>query len=241
MKVVCIIQARMGSTRLPAKVMKPLLDKPILWWDMHRVQKAHYIDEIVIATTTEVADDAIADYCDENGWSYYRGSEDDVLDRYYQAATMYQADVIVRITSDCPMIDARVIDYALSAHLGQMPAVDYTSNFVTRHYPRGLDCEVFTYEALSRAWQEASQQSEREHVTPYIWQNPDKFRLSDVSNSTDYSHLRWTVDTPEDYEFVTTIYEHFGHGDFSWQDVIAVLDDHPEWVEINRHIEQKKL
>lgn len=240
MKTIVIIQARMGSTRLPSKVLLPLLDQPLLWWDVHRVRQSRLIDEVVIATTTDSRDDAIVALCSTEGWAYFRGSEDDVLDRYYQAAQAYQANVIVRITSDCPLIDPQTMDYVISAFHAAAPAVDYASNSIVRTYPRGLDTEVFTFAALETAWRE-DRSGWREHVTPFLYNHPERFRLLPVTNSTDYSHHRWTVDTPEDYELVQRIYEHFGHGDFGWRDVLAVLDQHPDWVMINQHVEQKKL
>lgn len=240
MKTVAIIQARMGSTRLPGKVLLPLLEMPLLHWVVRRVRQSHLIDEVVIATTTDPRDDAIVDLCIREGWLYSRGSEDDVLDRYYLAAQAHQADVVVRITSDCPLIDPRVLDYVISAFHAAAPAIDYASNSIARSYPRGLDTEVFTFAALEAAWRE-DRSGWREHVTPFIYNHPERFRLRSITNPTDYSHHRWTVDTPEDYELVRRIYEHFGHGDFDWRDVLGVLNQHPDWVMINEHVEQKKL
>jgi len=239
-KVVCIIQARMGSTRLPGKVLLPLLDRPLLWWDMHRVRQARTLDEVVIATTTRPADDAIVALCDGEGWPVFRGSENDVLDRYYRAASAHEADVVVRITSDCPLIDPAVVDYTVAGHLSAAPQPDYTSNSTVRTYPRGLDTEVVSFAALERAWQTATLPPEREHVTYHIYQHPDTFHLHRVQNPVDHSQHRWTVDTPEDLELIRRIYGHFGHGDFSWQEALAVVEAHPDWSAINAHIEQKK-
>ncbi|GAB1421630.1 glycosyltransferase family protein [Anaerolineales bacterium] len=241
-KTVCIIQARMGSTRLPGKVLLPILERPMLWWDVYRVQQSRLIDDIIIATTTQTTDDAIVDLCHQHKWQVSRGSEDDVLDRYYQAMQASDADYIVRITSDCPLIDPAVIDYTIATLQSTAPQHDYASNtFGNRTYPRGLDTEVFTRATLERAWHEATQAHEREHVTPYIWQNPSQFKLLSVQNQQDFSSHRWTVDTPEDLQLVRMIYQHFGQGDFLWQDVLKVLQDYPEWSVINQHIEQKKL
>lgn len=240
MQIMCMIQARMGSTRLPRKVLKPLLDKPLLWWDVYRLRQSRLIDEIIIATTTNNVDDDITNLCATEGWLVYRGSEDDVLDRYYQAAQMYNADVVVRVTSDCPLIDPIVLDYTLSAYLSASPTIDYASNIVIRSYPRGLDVEVFGVNALESAWQN-DESPWREHVTPYIYNNPDQFRLLSVKNPVDYSHHRWTVDTSEDFELIERIYNHFGHGDFGWQDVLGLMDANPDWYQINAHIEQKKV
>lgn len=241
MEVVCIVQARMGSTRLPGKVLMPILGKSMLWWDLHRVQGARRLDAVVVATTTNPTDDELAEFCRQQGWNVVRGSEEDVLDRYYQAARQYDAAHIVRITSDCPLIDPHVVDYVVTSYLSAYPQPDYASNFLERTYPRGLDTEIFSMAALETAWRNAQAPSEREHVTPYIWRNPNLFRLRSVTNSQNQSAHRWTVDTPEDMELVQRIYGYFGHGDFRWQDVLALLDEHPEWVEINRGIEQKHL
>lgn len=237
-RIICMIQARMSSTRLPGKIMLTLLDKPMLWWDVYRVRQARLIDEIVIATTTETADDTTADYCQDNNWAYFRGSEQDVLDRYYQAAQQANANYIVRITSDCPIIDAHVLDYVIAAHLSAVPGVDYTSNVLARTYPRGLDTEVITFAALERAWREDTS-GWREHVTPYIHQQPDKFRLQGVTNPSDMSNYRLTVDTPQDLELIRRIYSHFGHGDFTWGEVVELLAQHPDWLDLNRAVQQK--
>jgi spore coat polysaccharide biosynthesis protein SpsF len=239
-KTVCIIQARMGSTRLPGKVLKPLLGKPMLWWVVQRVRKARYLDEVVVATTALDRDDTLADFCREQDIPCYRGSEDDVLDRYYQAARKFHATHIVRITSDCPLIDPGVIDCVAAAFFSAGPRVDYASNITTRTYPRGLDTEVFSNAVLAQAWRE-DQSAWREHVTPYIHQQPEKFRLLEVSNRVDFSRFRWTVDTPEDFALIEQIYGAFGNGDFDWQEALIEMEAHVDWAAINAHIEQKKL
>jgi spore coat polysaccharide biosynthesis protein SpsF len=240
MRVVCIVQARMGSTRLPGKVLKPILDKPMVSWVMHRLQNCRWIDQVMIATTTNPSDDDLVNLGTRENWPVYRGSEDDVLDRYYQAAKQAGAEHIVRVTSDCPLIDPLVTDHVIAAYLSAAPQPDYASNTQQRAYPRGLDTEVFSFAALETAWK-TDTSSWREHVTPYIYQNPDSFRLQSVTNSEDYSRLRWTVDTPEDLALVRAVYEHFGHGDFTWQQVLSAFEDHPEWVTINQDIQQKTL
>jgi len=238
MSVVCIVQARMGSTRLAGKVTQLILGKPMLWWVMHRLQQARLIDQVVVATTTESQDDALVDLCDQHRWLVFRGSELDVLDRYYQAARHYQADSVVRITSDCPLIAPAVTDLVIAAYLSHAPQPDYVSNTLQRTYPRGLDTEVFSFAALETAWN-TDTSSWREHVTPFLYQNPDRFQLQSVMNSADFSLLRWTVDTPEDLTLVRTVYEYFGHGDFTWQQVLRAFEDHPECVTINHGIQQK--
>lgn len=240
MRIVAIIQARMGSTRLPGKVLMNILDKPVLWHVIQRTCQAKLIDEVVVATTTNEADQAIVSLCQAQGWPYFRGSEGDVLDRYYQTAKHYHADVIVRITSDCPLIDSEVTDQVIKTFIEGQPKLDYSSNTLPpRTFPRGLDTEVFSLSTLERAWREDANPATREHVTPYVYRHPEKFQLQGITNNVDYSYMRWTVDTLEDLIFVRKIFEHFGGNGFSWQDVLLVLNEHPEWQEINRHVQQK--
>lgn len=239
MTTVCIIQARMGSERLPGKVLLPILDQPMLHWVVERVQHARLIDQVVIATTDRPQDDAIADLCRQRDWSCFRGDETDVLDRYYRASV--GADYVVRVTSDCPVIDPAVIDYTIGAFHATVPMVDYASNTHARTYPRGLDVEVFTRDALVQAWRDDANLDWREHVTPFLYRHPDRFRLLDVTNPVDYSALRLTVDTPQDLALIRQIYGHFGRGDFSWKETIALLTDHPDWLDINRDVTQKPV
>ena len=240
MKTVAIVQARMGSTRLPGKVLQDLAGEPILARVVNRTCRAKTLQEVVIATTTNTVDDVIVKLCEARGWSWFRGSEEDVLDRYYHAAKKYQADFIVRITSDCPLIDPEVIDHVVQEFLERQPEVDYASNtWPRRTFPRGLDTEVMRMDVLERAWREDRNPAWREHVTPYIYRNPDRFRIHNVVSPVDYSAMRWTVDTQEDLAFVRKIYDYFGHDRFSWREVLKVLEEHPEWVEINRYVQQK--
>jgi len=242
MKVVAIMQARMGSTRLPGKVLLDIAGEPMLVRDMNRLQRAKKLDQIVIATTTEPQDDQIEVFCDQRGWACFRGSEQDVLDRYYRTALAYDADVIVRITSDCPLIEPAVVDEVIAFFLASAPAYDYVANFwPERTFPRGLDTEVFSMETLQKAWQEDQNPSTREHVTPYIYLNPNHFCIGRFTHQIDLSHHRWTVDTPEDLRLIQNIYDHFGHDQFHWHDVLALLERNPEWMHINQHIEQKKI
>lgn len=242
MRVVAIIQARMGSTRLPGKVLLDIAGAPMFERVVKRVQRAHGLDEVVIATTIQPADDIIEQLCVERHWPCFRGSEEDVLDRYYRTACQFRADVVVRITSDCPLIDPEVVDRVIAEFMTNQPAVDYASNtWPRRTFPRGLDTEVIRFDALERAWSEDANPAWREHVTPYIYRNPDLFRIHNVVSEPDYSHMRWTVDTPEDLTLVRLIYERFGHDRFSWREVLAVLEEHPEWLEINRHIQQRAV
>lgn len=241
MRVVAIVQARTGSKRLPRKVLLDLGGLPMLARVISRVQRAITLHEVIVATTTEPADEDIANLCVINNWPYYRGSELDVLDRYYHAAKEFSSDVIVRVTSDCPLIEPTIIDLCVQKIL-QEESLDYVSNTLPpRRFPRGLDVEVTRFSVLERAWNEDKNLSWREHVTPYIYKHPEKFVLGSVTIDEDYSSMRWTVDTPEDISFVRRIYEHFGHDLFTWHDVIAILKDHPEWLEINSHVQQKVI
>lgn len=242
MRVVAVIQARMGSTRLPGKVLLDLAGEPMLVRDMNRLSRTETLDEVVVATTVEPADEAIVDLCQERGWAYFRGSEEDVLDRYYRAAKAHKADVVVRITSDCPLIEPQVVDQVVKAFLERQPELDYASNTAPeRTFPRGLDTEVMRFDALERAWREDDNPAWREHVTPYVRRHPERFETYGVLNDQDLSRMRWTVDTPEDLAFVCRIYEHFGHDQFSWHEVLALLDRHPEWLAINRDVQQKVI
>jgi len=240
MKIVAIVQAHMGSTRLPGKVLLDLAGEPMLVHDMNRLSRAQTLDKVVVATTVKPADDTIVKLSAEHKWPCFRGSEEDVLDRYYRAAIEYKADVVVRVTSDCPLIDPEIVDRVVREFLERQPEVDYACNTLPRRtFPRGLDTEVFRFDVLERAWHEDHDPSWREHVTPYIWRNPELFRIHGIMNEADYSHMRWTVDTDEDLAFVRRIYNHFGHDHFSWQDVLALLKEHPEWLAINRNVRQK--
>ena len=243
MKVVAIIQARMGSTRLPGKIMKNILSKPVILWDLDRISPSKLIDEIVVAIPYGEENDVIVDTINEYNDKIIttRGSENDVLDRYYQAAVQTNADVVVRITSDCPLIDPVVIDNVIEQFLDN--DCDYCSNSLIRTYPRGLDTEVFSFKVLEEAWNEATKDYEREHVTPYIIENPDKFKLLNVANDVDLSHLRWTLDTKEDFEFIDAIYKNIFPSNemFLMRDILSLLDVKPELININQHIEQKSI
>jgi spore coat polysaccharide biosynthesis protein SpsF len=234
-----IIQARMSSTRLPGKVLLDLAGEPMLARAVERTQRAQRIDRVIVATTVEPEDEPIVELCGARGWSVFRGGRDDVLDRYYQAAVTDGADPIVRITSDCPVIDPGIIDRVV----GRLSGVnDYASNINPRRtFPRGLDVEAFTFAALSTAWREDRDPSGREHVTPFLYRHPERFRIALVeSDRPEAASHRWSVDTPEDYELLQRIYAHFGSKDFGWLDVLELLKQHPDWTEINRHVEQKR-
>ena len=240
MSVIAIIQARMGSTRLPGKVLKQIGDDTMLAQVIKRTQRANTITSVVVATTIKPSDDVIEAECQRLGVDVWRGNEDDVLDRYYQAANAYQAKSIVRITSDCPLIEAQVIDRVVEAF--QATQSDYASNFEERTYPRGLDIEVMTFAALEKAWREANERFQRAHVTPYIYQNPQIFQIFSVKNEVDYSNYRWTVDTDDDLAFVQVVYDKLRKSPlFNWQDVLALMEQEPALVAMNQHIQQKSL
>lgn len=233
--VVAIIQARMGSSRLPGKSMADIEGHPMLWHVVERVKRASLVDRVVVATSTQPADNAIEEMCRKRGVICYRGSENDVLDRYYHAARREKAPTLVRITADCPLIDPEVIDRVIRRF--QRGDLDYASNAMVRSYPDGLDTEVFSFAALERAWHEASKTSEREHVTPYL--RSEKFRTGNVENHSTclYQHYRWTVDEAEDLEFIRAVYRSFGDkSDFGMNDVVALLEKNPGLKKINSEI-----
>lgn len=239
-RTVAVIQARVGSTRLPGKVLLPLLGEPVLTRVVRRAARARSVDAVVVATTTEPADDAIVELAEREGWLIERGSQDDLLDRYVQAARRHAADVVVRITSDCPLIDPAVIDETV--HAFEASHCDYASNTLEpRTYPRGLDVEVVTIAALERAWREDADPALREHATPYLYRHPELFRLLRVAAQVDGSAHRWSIDTPEDYDLVSRIYDALGRDDFGWREALAVVEAHPGWADINRHIVQKTV
>jgi spore coat polysaccharide biosynthesis protein SpsF len=239
-RVIAIIQARMGSTRLPGKVLQDIAGATMLERVVSRVGRAATLDATVIATSTLPGDAAIVAACEALGVPAFRGSEDDVLDRYYGAAVAHGADVVVRITSDCPLIEPTVIDMVVDAFLSGRP--DYASNVHERSFPRGLDVEAVSMAALELTWREARAEYQRAHVTPYIYQNPERFRLLSVRGDIDYSAYRWTVDTPEDMAFVREVYHRVGgDGLFSWQAVLNLLRREPGLAAINASIEQKEL
>jgi spore coat polysaccharide biosynthesis protein SpsF len=240
LRIVAIIQARMGSTRLPGKVLMDLAGETVLARVVNRLRLCKRIDEILVATTDMPADDAIVAECRKIKAQVARGDQNDVLDRYYRAAQLTKAEIIVRITSDCPLIDPVITGKTIAAFLESRP--DYASNALERTYPRGLDTEVFSFDVLARAWSEARKSYEREHVTPYIYERPEIFKILSVKGDDDLSTHRWTVDTPEDLELVRAIYTRLGNKpDFSWRDVLAAVEREPELMELNRQVMQKAL
>ncbi len=240
MKVVSIVQARLGSTRLPGKVLQDLCGRTMLGRVIERLRATASIDDVMIATTNLSKDDPIVEECQKHAVSYWRGDESDVLDRYFQSAKTAQADIIVRVTSDCPLIDPEITDKTIRAFLEELP--DYAANTLTRTYPRGLDTEVLSMPALTRTWQQAKEGYEREHVTPYIIEHPAEFRLLSVTGDQDYSGHRWTVDTPEDLAFIREVYNRLqGRGIFLWREVLNVLRNEPLLQDMNRSVVQKAI
>lgn len=243
LNIVAIIQARMGSTRLPEKVMQKILEKPVILWDLDRVSASRLIDEIVVAVPYGKENDIIVKTIKEynSKITVSRGSEDDVLDRYYKAAVEVNADVVVRITSDCPLIDPIITDHVIKEFMDT--DCDYCANTLELTYPSGLDTEVFSFKALEKACIEANKKYEREHVTPYIKERSDIFKLRNVANNSDLSHLRLTLDTSEDLKLIETIYRllYPKKQMFLLEDILKLFIERPELIEINKHIKQKKI
>jgi spore coat polysaccharide biosynthesis protein SpsF len=243
-KIVAIIQARMTSSRLPGKVLIDIAGFPMLYHVIKRVFSAQMVDQIVVATTDDPADDQIEEFCNSINISCFRGHPFDVLDRYYQAASKFQADIIVRITADCPIMDPTLIDTLIQSFLDT--GVDFGANRLPppwkRTYPIGLDIEIARFEALEKAWQDAESQFEREHVMPYLYDQPGRFKILLAHHEPDYGEKRWTVDTPQDLELINLIFEHFSPRiDFSWLEVIDLTKSNPDLEKINTGISAKNV
>lgn len=242
-KIVAIIQARMGSTRLPGKVMNNLCGKTVLAHVIERVKQSKLIDEIIIATTRSKNNDVIVSEAINNGAKIYRGSEEDVLSRYYEATVENNADIVVRITSDCPLIDPFVIDKIIEFYLNN--SYELVTNagmdLSQRTYPRGLDVEVFSSKVLEEAYEKATEKYQREHVTPYIYENSRNIYY--YKNDVDFSKYRWTLDTNEDFELIQAVYEELykGKHDFYFKDILKLFNKKPELSEINRYVKQKRI
>ena len=243
MHVVAIVQARMGSTRLPGKVMQPLAGFPAIWHVLERARRIPGVDEVVLATSHMPGEEPLVNYV--RGHRLARvvcGSEDDTLARYSQAAAESGADVVVRLTGDCPLLDPAQAGRVVALLLGADGKLDYTNNTFVRTLPRGLDAEAFHRAVLDTAAVEAHEQPHREHVTPFIWSQPDRFRLAGVVDSRDRSHHRWTLDTPDDLGLLTRIFREIGPSpDMSYEEVLGCVEAHPDWSLLNAHIEQKKV
>lgn len=229
----------MGSTRLPGKVLMNISGKPVLAHVIDRLNQSKYINQVIVATSNDAENDAILDLCDSKNILCFRGSEEDVLDRFYQACKKFgvnSEDILVRITADCPLIDYEIVDNTIKLHLDENN--DYSSNTMPCTYPDGLDCEVFSFNTLKNAWENANLTSEREHVTLYIRNHPEIFKLGGLTNDFDYSDLRWTLDEKEDFILINEIYENLYDTNkfFKMNDVLKLIEIKPELVDINSFI-----
>jgi spore coat polysaccharide biosynthesis protein SpsF (cytidylyltransferase family) len=239
MRTIAIIQARMGSARLPNKVMIPVLGKPLLGWMLGRVACCPEISETVVATTMDVRDDVIAQFTESAGFQVYRGSEDDVLDRYYQAARLMMPDAVARITADCPLMDPEVLGSMVREF--ESGKADFISNSepLPSSWPDGMDISIMSFAALEKAWRYAIKPSEREHVTFYFWNNPQEFKCERIEHIPDLSKYRLTIDYPEDFLVIKAIIEHFCLPDpdtlksVPMKAIIEFLDEHPDMFELN--------
>jgi spore coat polysaccharide biosynthesis protein SpsF len=238
MRTVAVIQARMGSTRLPGKILKEVAGRPLLDYMLERVRRAKSLDAVLIATTTSPQDDVLERFCRERGVLCHRGSEDDVLDRYYGAARAADAGTVVRLTSDCPVMDPRVIDDVVGEF--RQSGCDYVANTAPppTTYPDGMDVEVFSFAALERAWKEAQKPSEREHVTFYFWKNPGLFKTRRRELPEDLSRFRLTLDYPQDLELLSRLLAELypGNPAFSMADAVDFLRKNPQLHAINADI-----
>lgn len=232
-----IVQARTGSTRLPGKVFKKLGGHPLLWHVVNRLKPSRFLNDIIVATTTNPADSEIEQWCLQNNIKCFRGSEQNVLDRYYQCATHFKSDIIVRITADDPFKDFALMDQVIEKLISEN--LDVACNNKPATYPEGLDIEVFTYGALKTAATMSVDAFEHEHVTQYFYRNPDKFKFGTVLNNKDLSELRWTIDTQQDYDMAATVYENLykdGHAPFKMDNILSLLAEKPDIVKINSNV-----
>jgi len=235
-KITALIQARIGSSRLPGKTLMTIKGESLLGHLIRRIKASKYVTDIVIATTTKEIDDAIVKFAKDRDIKYYRGSEEDVLDRFYKASVEYGIETIVRVTPDCPMLDPQVMDSVISQYING--DYNYVSNTINPTYPDGLDVEVFSFQALKKAWKEAKLPSEREHVTPYIYNHHEFFKIGSYENDVDLFGMRWVVDEEADYKFITEVYKNlYKDGEiFYMRDVLDLLSKQPELSSINKNI-----
>ena len=238
--ILAILQARYSSSRLPGKILKEILGKPMVFHEVERLKQSQLIDELILATSTEASDNPVEEACRKYGVTCFRGNLEDVLDRYYQCAAEYQPVHVVRVTGDCPLIDPEVVDAVIEKHLAE--GNDYTCNTNPPTYPDGLDVEIMTFAALKEAWESAHLMSEREHVTLYIRKHPEKYQFGNVACSKDLSAQRWTVDEPEDFELVKAVYEgiYKEKQKFAMYDVLEFLRLNPQLLQINDNFERNE-
>lgn len=237
MRTIALIQARLSSSRLPGKVLMDIEGVPMLAHVVERVSAARLLDGVAVATSTDSSDDRLAAYCRANGIRHHRGPLDDVLARFVQAGKREEADVIVRVTADCPLIDPALIDAVVT--MRDAHRADYASNVLSRRYPRGLDVEVFTAEALARADREGKAPHHREHVTPYLYEEPGRFQVVGLDCERDLSAHRWTVDTAADLDLVRAVQQRLDNPLAGWREVLAVVEREPNLARRNAHIKQK--
>lgn len=243
LKTIIVVQARMGSTRLYGKVLKEVLGRPLLSFLCERLKSVRGIDQLLIATTANGEDQKIVDFCLRENIPFYRGSSEDVLDRFYRATRPFNPVIIVRVTSDCPLIDPRRIEEVLNFFVTHFPDYDYVSNSYVRSFPIGMDTEVFSFKSLEEAACEAILPEEREHVTPFIYRRAQRFRTGLITHVPNLADYRLTVDTPEDFELVSKIIQHLypSNPNFSMEDIIEILGKHPEWKLINSKVKHKEI
>ena len=237
-----IIQARCGSTRFPNKVFADVNGKPLIWHVVNRLTHAKTINKIVIATTINEKDDKIEKWCNENNVACYRGSENDVLNRYYSASVAFPSDVVVRITADDPFKEPAVIDAVVNKLINE--GFDHVTNNFPPSWPEGLDCEAFTFAALEASEKSTNDAFEREHVTQYIYHNPDKFKIGNVASPKNLSYLRWTIDKEVDYEMVKAVYAHRNPANTDillLDEILDILEKNPEIKEINSSVERSAM
>ena len=231
----CIIQARMGSSRLPGKVMEKLdQDNTVLSYVIRQLKHSKFLDDIVVATTSLKRDEVIVDFLESEGIKYFCGDEENVLDRYYQCAKKFSMSEIVRIPSDKPLIDPDIVDKCIQVFLSKR--YDYVTTFLEPSFPYGTEVEIFSFDALEKTWKNAKLPSEHENVTPYIYNNKDKFQIYNVKNSIDLSHLRWVVDRAEDLELVRQLVSKIDKDPILMQDILEVFESDPKLAEINSNV-----
>jgi spore coat polysaccharide biosynthesis protein SpsF len=243
-EIIAIIQARMSSTRLPGKVLLDLGDRSVLSRMVERVKQSRMVTRVVVATTIDPTDDPIVKLCQDEKIDVFRGSLPDVLDRYYQAAVLYHADIVVRLTGDCPLIDPQLIDQTIQLMIDQK--ADFSCNRLPppfhRTYPIGLDVEVCSMPALTFAWHVADEKHDREHVLPYLYEVKGRFNVVQLDHTEDLGSLRWTLDTPEDYVLLQEVINRLdGSNEFTWLDVLELFKKDPELAHINQSIKHKSM
>lgn len=240
MKVGIIVQARMGSTRLPQKVLLPLVDQPMLKYETDRLKNSGL--PIFIATTTNPNDDVIVDFCKKEKLNYFRGSEDHVLERFYECAVLNELDIIVRLSADCPLTDGFLVKTSVERYIAAKDPFLYLSNSIERTFPVGFDFEIFSFQLLEEAYKNATLKGDIEHVTPYIHQKrAQKVNFQQIKQPINKSHYRMTIDTPEDYEMLKVLIGTYQAHLLNYQSIIDLFDKHPEISTINQHINQRKF